>query len=89
MARDLQQEAAPQSDALNGTGSWNEAVSVEAFTGADAVLVLTEWQLYRERIGRSRQTDARQPGFLMPGLSPIPSKSKPQASAWRVGDGEA
>ena len=49
MARDLQQEAAPQSEALSGTGSWAEAGSVEeAMDGADAVLVLTEWQHYRE-----------------------------------------
>ena len=38
----------PQADALGGTGSWAEACSVEeAVTGADAVLVLTEWQDYR------------------------------------------
>ena len=34
---------------LSGTGSWAEAGSVEdAVMGADAVLVLTEWQHYRE-----------------------------------------
>ena len=46
MARDLQQEAAP-ADALSGTGSWAEGSVEEALTGADAVLVLTEWQDYR------------------------------------------
>ena len=38
---DLQQEAAPQADALSATGSWAEACGVEeTVTGADAVLML-------------------------------------------------
>ena len=49
MARDLNQEPASQVDGLSGTGSWAKAGSVDdAVMGADAVLLLTEWQHYRE-----------------------------------------
>ena len=49
MARDLNQEPASQVDLLSGTGSWAVAGSVEnAVMGADAVLILTEWQQYRD-----------------------------------------
>ena len=49
IARDLQHQEANQEEALTGIGSWQEFDSVEdAVTGADAVLVLTEWQHYRE-----------------------------------------
>ena len=92
MARDLQQEAAPQSDALNGTGSWNEAVSVEAaVTGADAVLVLTEWQLYRELNWSDLARRMRKPAWVFDARAvadPVQIKAA-GLSLWRVGDGEA
>ena len=35
--------------------------------GADAVLVLTEWQHYRDLNWQSLAAGMRKPGFLMPG----------------------
>ena len=49
ISRDLKLEPASAADGLSGTGSWAQATSIEAAVrGADAVLVLTEWQDYRQ-----------------------------------------
>ena len=65
IARDLQQEASPQPDVLSGTGSWAEACSVEeAVTGADAVLVLTEWQHYKVLNWMALAALMRKPAWL-------------------------
>ena len=48
IARDLQLQAIAAADGLSGTGSWLIADSVEqAVSGADAVLIFTQWHQYR------------------------------------------
>ena len=91
MARDLQQEAVPQSDALSGTGSWAQVGSVEdAVLGADAVLVLTEWQHYRHLNWSDLAGRMRKPAWVFDARAvadPVQIKAA-GLSLWRVGDGE-
>ena len=91
MARDLQQDAAPQLDALSGTGSWLEAGSVEdAVTGADAVLVLTEWQQYCDLDWISLAARMRKPAWVFDARA-VADPGQVRAAGltlWRVGDGE-
>ena len=83
MARDLNQEPTSEVDLLSGTGSWAQAGNVEdAVMGADAVLILTEWQHYRDLNWQALAARMRKPGSLMQGLSPILPRSKPLASAY-------
>ena len=91
IARDLQQEAAPQADALSGTGSWAQASSVEsAVKGADAVLVLTEWQQYRELDWMSLASRMRKPAWVFDARAVTDPDQVRSAglTLWRVGDGE-
>ena len=91
MARDLNQEPASQTDGLSGTGSWSEVGSVEdAVKGADAVLVLTEWQDYRQLNWQSLATCMRKPAWVFDARSVAnPAQIKAAGlSLWRVGDGE-
>ena len=91
IARDLQQEAASQGDALSATGSWAEACSVEeAVTGADAVLLLTEWQDYRNLNWMALAGRMRKPAWLFDARSVADPEQVRAAglTLWRVGDGE-
>jgi UDPglucose 6-dehydrogenase len=91
IARDLQQEASLQPDALSGTGSWAEAGSVEdAVTGADAVLVLTEWQHYRDLNWQALAARMRKPAWLFDARAVTDPEQVRAAglTLWRVGDGE-
>ena len=91
MARDLNQEPASQVHVLSGTGSWAEAGSVEdAVMGADAVLVLTEWQHYRELNWSDLAARMRKPAWVFDARAVAdPSQIKAAGlSLWRVGEGE-
>ena len=91
MARDLQQVSASQEDALSGSGSWARANSVEdAVMGADAVLVLTEWQHYRDLNWQALAERMRKPAWVFDARAVAdPAQIKAAGlSLWRVGDGE-
>ncbi|QNI60480.1 nucleotide sugar dehydrogenase [Synechococcus sp. TAK9802] len=91
MARDLNRESASQVDRLSSTGSWSEAGSVEdAVMGADAVLVLTEWQHYRELNWSDLAGKMRKPAWVFDARAVTdPAQIKAAGlSLWRVGDGE-
>ena len=91
MARDLNQEPASQVDRLSGTGSWAEAGSVEdAVMGADAVLVLTVWQHYRDLNWQALAARMRKPSWVFDARAVAdPAQIKAAGlSLWRVGDGE-
>ena len=87
MALDLQQDPTSQLDALV-TGTWAEAGSVaDAVEGADAVLVLTEWQQYH-KLKALANACASQPVFDARAVVD-PDKIKAAGlSSWRVGNGE-
>jgi len=91
IALDLQQESASQVDTLKGSGSWARSTSVEdAVMGADAVLVLTEWQHYRDLNWRALAARMRKPAWVFDARSVVdPAQIKAAGlSLWRVGDGE-
>ena len=91
IARDLQQEAASKVDAPSGTGSWAEASSVEdAVKGADAVLVLTEWQEYGDLNWMALAGQMRKPAWVFDARA-ITDHEQVRAAGltcWCVGDGE-
>ena len=90
MARDLNQEEAVQLDA-GGTGSWQRQASIEAaVTGADAVLILTEWDQYRQLNWVDLAARMRRPAWLFDARAVAdPAQVKAAGiSLWRVGDGE-
>ena len=91
MATDLNQEPASQTHGLSGTGSWAEAGSVnDAVTGADAVLVLTEWHHYCELNWQALARRMRKPAWVFDARAvadPVQIKAA-GLSLWRVGDGE-
>ena len=92
MARDLQQEPASKSDVLSGTGTWAEAGSVaEAMAGADAVLVLTEWQEYMDLDWQALACRMRKPAWLFDAraVADVEQVRAAGLNFWRVGDGEA
>ena len=91
IARDLQQEPASQPNALSRTGSWAQSFSVEeALNGADAVVVLTEWQHYRNLNWKSLATRMRKPAWVFDARSVTDPAQIIAAglSHWRIGDGE-
>ena len=91
IARDLQQESALQVGELSGSGSWAMAKSVEdAAKGADAVLVLTEWQHYRKLNWQALAGQMRKPAWVFDARAVVdPAQIKAAGlSLWRVGDGE-
>ena len=90
IARDLNQEPASQVNGLSGTGSWSEAGSVEdAVMGADAVLVLTEWQHYRDLNWQALAARMRKPAWVFDARAVTdPAQIKAAGLClWRVGDG--
>ena len=91
MARDLNQEPASQVDRLSGIGSWAEAGNVDdAVTGADAVLILTEWQHYRDLNWQALAARMRKPAWVFDARAVAdPAQIKAAGlSFWRVGEGE-
>ncbi len=91
MARDLKQEAAEAADALNGTGSWALAQSVEeAVAGADAVLILTEWRQYQQLNWQELAARMRRPAWVFDARAVVNPEAVRAAglTLWRVGDGE-
>ena len=78
-------------DGLSGTGSWTYADRVEdAVVGADAVLVLTEWQHYRKLHWSDLAGRMRKPAWVFDARAVAdPDKIKAAGlSLWRVGEGE-
>ena len=90
IARDLNQEPASQTDLLSGTGNWSEAGSVEdAVTGADAVIILTEWQHYRKLNWQALANRMRKPACVFDARAVAnPAQVKAAGlSLWCVGNG--
>ncbi|MFL2496511.1 MAG: nucleotide sugar dehydrogenase [Parasynechococcus sp.] len=90
MACDLKQEEAPTADALSGTGSWALAESVEeAVSGADAVLILTEWNDYRQLNWTELAKRMRKPAWVFDARAVADPEAVRAAglTLWRVGDG--
>jgi UDPglucose 6-dehydrogenase len=94
IARDLGQ-VAREPDAsgavLAGEGGWSACASVaDAVLGADAVLILTEWQEFRRLPWADLAARMRQPAWLFDAraiVDPVVVRSA-GLRLWRVGDGQ-
>ncbi len=88
MARDLKQD---ESAVLDSSGSWCRSESIEAaVAGADAVLILTEWEQYRQLKWADLASRMRHPAWVFDARAVTESQQVRAAglSLWKVGDGE-
>ncbi len=77
---------------LSGEGTWWSSAEVEdALTGADAVLVLTEWQQYRTLDWAALAPRMRQPAWVFDARSVLDPAAVAAAGLkfWRIGEGQA
>jgi len=76
---------------LSGEGSWLACGSVaEAVRGADAAVILTEWQEYRQLNWQELAAVMRQPAWLFDARAIADAEAVRRAGLrlWRVGDGQ-
>ena len=88
MARDLKQD---ESATGGASGSWCRSESVEsAVAGADAVLILTEWEQYQQLNWADLASRMRRPAWVFDARAVTESQQVRAAglSLWTVGDGE-
>ncbi len=96
MARDLNQneraDITPSPEAvLKGEGTWCFASTVQgAVQGADAVLILTEWNEYRLLDWKELAAKMRAPAWVFDTRSVVDSVKVAESglNLWRVGEGE-
>jgi UDPglucose 6-dehydrogenase len=95
MSSDLgcQPAASPQVQAadLSGEGSWLASGSVaEAVRGADAAVILTEWQEFRALPWQELAAQMRQPAWLFDAraVADVEAVRRAGLRLWRVGDGQ-
>ena len=82
--------AGPSRAALCGEGTWWKAEDVAStVAGADAVLILTEWQQYRQLDWQALAPLLRQPAWIFDARSVVDPAAVAAAGLqlWRVGDG--
>ena len=83
-------EAGPTRASLSGEGTWwSSAEITEAVSGADAVLILTEWQHYRQIDWPTLAARMRQPAWVFDARSVVDPAAVAAAGLkhWRVGEG--
>ena len=88
MARDLKLEA---SEVPDSGGSWCRAESIEAaVAGADAVLIMTEWDQYRTLDWDALASRMRRPAWVFDARAVTDSQQVKAVglNLWKVGDGE-
>ncbi len=85
-------ESGPTRASLSGEGTWWPSASVaDALEGADAVLILTEWDQYRQLDWSDLAPRMRQPAWVFDARSVVSREAISAAGLqlWRVGDGDA
>ena len=90
MASDLGQPAAAVGHGLSGEGVWQTVASpADAVAGADAVLVLTEWQQFSQLDWPALASAMRQPAWLFDSRAICDAAAAGSAGlrVWRVGEG--
>ena len=88
MARDLKRDASEMPDS---SGSWCRSESIEAaLAGADAVLIMTEWDQYRTLDWDALASRMRRPAWVFDARAVTESQQVRAAglNLWKVGDGE-
>jgi UDPglucose 6-dehydrogenase len=91
IARDLGLAPSAASSGLSGEGRWQLAGSVEdAVGGADAALILTEWQAFRQLPWAQLASQMRQPAWVFDARAVVDPEQVRAAGLrlWRVGDGK-
>ena len=90
ISRDLGSAPSASGSGLTGEGCWQVASSVEeAVRGADAALILTEWQLFRQLPWAHLAPQMRQPAWVFDARAVVDPEAVRSAGLrlWRVGDG--
>ena len=88
ITHDLKLEGGPPEDLLSGVGNWEHASSVEdAVSGADAILILTEWKQYRELHWQKLANLMRSPAWVFDARDVVDEQEVRSAgfSLWSVG----
>ena len=91
IARDLGMAPSAAGSGLSGEGRWQLVGSVqEAVGGADAALILTEWQAFRELSWPGLAPQMRQPAWVFDARAVVDPEQVRAAGLhlWRVGDGK-
>ena len=91
MGRDLGQPPSSAGPGLSGEGCWTRSSSVaEAVQGADAALILTEWQEFRRLPWADLAAPMHQPAWLFDARAVVDAETVRRAGLrlWRVGDGQ-
>ena len=85
-------DAGPTRGALSGEATWWPSPDVaSAIRGADAVLILTEWQQYRELDWSALAPLMRKPAWVFDARGVVDPKQVESSglNVWRVGEGDA
>ncbi|MDP7993528.1 MAG: nucleotide sugar dehydrogenase [Synechococcus sp. SP2 MAG] len=85
-------DAGPTRGALSGEATWWPSPDVaSAMRGADAVLILTEWQEYQELDWAALASLMRKPAWVFDARGVVDPKQIESAglNVWRVGEGDA
>ena len=85
-------DAGPTRGALSGEATWWPSPDVaSAMRGADAVLILTEWQEYQALDWAALASLMRKPAWVFDARGVVDSKQIASAglNVWRVGEGDA
>ena len=91
IARDLGCAPSHSGSGLSGEGSWHLSPSPEqAVAGADAVLIVTEWQLFESLPWQHLAASMRQPAWVFDARAVVDPEAVRRAGLrlWRVGDGD-
>jgi UDPglucose 6-dehydrogenase len=91
IARDLGCAPSHSGSGLSGEGSWHLIPSPEqAVAGADAALILTEWQLFESLQWQHLASSMRQPAWVFDARAVVDPEAVRRAGLrlWRVGDGD-
>ena len=90
IAIDLVQPEDAHANSGQGEGSWHQAESIQAAVrGADAALILTEWQDFRQLDWPALAASMRQPAWLFDGRAIADTATARAAglNVWTVGEG--
>jgi UDPglucose 6-dehydrogenase len=90
ISRDLGQAPVSKAEGFGAVGSWESVASpLEAATGADAVIILTEWSSFRSLDWLSIASAMRRPAWLFDARTVAQTEAAKAAglNVWRIGEG--
>ena len=90
ISRDLGQAPVSKAEGLGAVGSWESVASpLEAATGADAVIILTEWSSFQSLDWLAIASVMRRPAWLFDArtIAQADQASAAGLNVWRIGEG--